>query len=252
MTSPMNMQTKPTLVWSCGGGTQSVAIAALIFTGQLPKPDISIMVDTGRERSSTWRTYREVLKPNLASVGVDLVIVEKAKYAKVDLYTLTGDLVLPVFTETGKMPTFCSNEWKQRVARRYLREQGVEKCEQWLGYSCDELRRMKPSGVTWIRNVYPLIEKKMFREDCRSLVQSLGWFSSRSSCYMCSNMSDKEWLDIKTEDPADFEKACLEEDAVREKDAGFFFHGSRVPLREVVFKDEANYTLFCDSGFCFV
>jgi hypothetical protein len=36
-------------VWSCGGGTQSAAIAALIVSGQMPVPDLSVIVDTERE-----------------------------------------------------------------------------------------------------------------------------------------------------------------------------------------------------------
>ena len=42
-----------TEIWSCGGGTQSGAIAVLIGQGKLPKPDLCFMTDTGREKSST-------------------------------------------------------------------------------------------------------------------------------------------------------------------------------------------------------
>lgn len=44
------MQSEIRDLWSCGGGTQSAAIAALIVRGDLPKPDLSIIVDTERER----------------------------------------------------------------------------------------------------------------------------------------------------------------------------------------------------------
>jgi hypothetical protein len=82
-------------VWSCGGGTQSAAIAALIIQGRIERPAYSVMVDTEREKSSTWRFVDGVLKPRLAEVGVDLVVVSKSKYATVDLNCKT--LVREVF-----------------------------------------------------------------------------------------------------------------------------------------------------------
>ncbi len=66
-----------TAVWSCGGGTDSAAIGAMIVQGTLPKPDLAVIVDTERERSST---------PRLADVGVTIERVPKSAYATVDLW----------------------------------------------------------------------------------------------------------------------------------------------------------------------
>ena len=49
-----------TTVWSYGGGTQTAAIAVLILQGRLPKPDIAVMADTGREIASTWDYLRNL------------------------------------------------------------------------------------------------------------------------------------------------------------------------------------------------
>jgi len=54
-------------VWSCGGGTQSGAIAELIRLGKLPVPDFAFMTNTGRERSSTWPFVDGFIRPALAS-----------------------------------------------------------------------------------------------------------------------------------------------------------------------------------------
>lgn len=242
-------------VWSCGGGTQSAAIAALICTGRLEKPDFALMVDTERERSSTWEYVYSVLIPKLQEVGVHLVIVPKSKYATVDIYTDIGEITLPVFTENGKLPTFCSNEWKQRVARRWLRKQGVEQCQQWIGFSCDELRRVKGSGMKWIQSRFPLIEMRMFRDDCVAFVEKLGWPTPpRSSCWMCPNMGDREWIEIKEKHPADFALAVNLERKIRSSDDGFYLHKQRVPLDLVVLERETNplFDSFCESGQCFV
>jgi hypothetical protein len=60
-----------TTVWSYGGGTQTAAIAVLILQGKLPKPDIAVMADTGREIQSTWDYLYTVVQPALDSIGVD-------------------------------------------------------------------------------------------------------------------------------------------------------------------------------------
>jgi 3'-phosphoadenosine 5'-phosphosulfate sulfotransferase (PAPS reductase)/FAD synthetase len=89
-------------VWSCGGGTQSVAIAALICQGRLPKPDVSVIADTGYEKQSTWDYYESVLKPNLSKVGVDLVRVTRAEWAcdwGKGLFATSGDLLMPAFKQ---------------------------------------------------------------------------------------------------------------------------------------------------------
>lgn len=66
-----------TQIWNNGGGTQSAAIAALIVTGQLPTPDLAVIADTGRERSSTWDYLNAYIAPALASVGVQIHRVDK-------------------------------------------------------------------------------------------------------------------------------------------------------------------------------
>jgi hypothetical protein len=252
-----------TTVWSCGGGTQSAAIAALIVQGKLPKPDLAVMVDTEREKSATWEYADAVLTPNLREVGVTLHRVKKSEFATVDLFSAKGDLLLPVFTSqsgaTGKLPTDCSNEWKARVVQRWLRAQGVQQAEQWIGISVDEMRRMRFSGLGWLRNRYPLIEPEFGltyrRADCVAAVERLGWPTPpRSACWMCPNMGDHEWREMKEHHPQDFAQAVQFEREIRETDPHFWLHESAVPLDQVDFTSQGG--LFddraCASGMCFV
>jgi hypothetical protein len=245
-------------VWSCGGGTQSAAIAALIIQGRLPRPAYSVMVDTEREKSSTWRFVNGVLKPRLAEVGCDLVIVPKSRYATVDLYSGNGDLLLPVYTTqngaVSKMPGYCSNEWKQRVLDRWLREQGVGASQaiQWLGFSTDELRRVRAG-----RYRYPLIyDVPMNRTNCKALVREVfGVEPVRSACWMCPHMRDDEWAEMRDNDPEDFAKACALGAEIHERDPHAYLHRSAQPLVQIA--DQIGATdqmelLGCDSGMCFV
>ena len=107
-----------TQVWSCGGGTQSIAIAGLIVRGCLPKPEVAVIIDTEREKSSTWEYYDSILRPQLALVGIDLVRLQKSRYATVDLWR-NDDILLPVYTNrngAGKLPAYCSGAFSRLLA----------------------------------------------------------------------------------------------------------------------------------------
>ena len=183
-------------VWSSGGGTQSAAIAALICKGEL-RPDISVIVDTEREVQQTWDYHDSVIVPALAKVGVTLHRVPKSKYATVDLYGgKDGDaLLIPAFTnKKGKLPTYCSNEWKSRVVQRFCRDMlpEAEAFTLWLGISRDEFNRMRGEGgegkwTYW----HPLIAKMMNRHDCVSLVKSMGWPPPPGPVVGCVQIRDR-------------------------------------------------------------
>ncbi len=242
-------------VWSCGGGTQSGAIAALIGMGKLPKPDICFMTNTGREKSGTWPFVDGFIRPQLARVGGELRIIQSSDYGGGSLFGgEAGETVMmPGFTnitgQVGKLPPFCSGSWKTDVGERYLRSLGVEKARNWLGISLDEMRRVRKQHRPWLELWYPLIfAVRLFRYQCVELIRSTGWLSSipHSACFMCPNMADAEWIDMKMNWPQDFAAACAVEAEVRLIDSNFFCHPSCVPLAEVDFF--AQTTMFPERG----
>lgn len=249
---------KRTQIWASGGGVQSAAIAALIVQGKL-RPDLAVIVDTGREQSTTWDYMESIVSPALASVGVTLHRVKKAAYATVDLFGgKDGEsLLIPAFTnqsgDIGKLPTFCSNEWKTRVMQRWATDRGVKESTTWIGISVDEMHRMKLSKGKWGYR-HPLIELGMNRGDCEALVKRMGWPKPpRSSCWMCPNHTQEEWRDIKENKPEDWRRAVLFDKYIRIQDANAYVHHDCKPLDQVDLEDQ-NGVLFshCDSGMCFV
>lgn len=245
-----------TSIWSSGGGTQSAAIAALIVRGDLPKPDLAAIVDTGWELSSTWDYHEDVIHQALRVVGVELVKVYAEQYRTVGLYSAKGDILIPAFTDDGgKLPTYCSTEWKQRPLRRWARERypDADYFEVWLGISLDEARRVKPTDKPWLSR-YPIIEKRLTRADCKALVESMGWpRPPRSSCYMCPNHTRAEWDAIWRERPNDWMRACAFEEDMRDQDDSLWLTATRKPLQD--WSDDGQQDLYaglCDSGYCFV
>jgi hypothetical protein len=248
-------------VWSCGGGVQSAAIGALIVQGRLPKPDMAVIIDTNREKTSTWKYLEGTLIPALASVGVEIQRVDSSLFRTVDLWSKAdSSLLLPVFTnlsgEKSKLPAFCSNEWKSRVLSRWLRSIGVDSARSWLGISRDEMSRVRAQRSQWLTVWYPLIfEVPMRRQDCIALVADMGWPEApRSSCWMCPNMRDREWIEMKNSHPEDFTAAVELERTVRERDPAAYLHESLKPLDEVDFSE--NQQSFtdgsCAGGHCWV
>jgi hypothetical protein len=246
-------------VWSSGGGVQSSAIAALICQGKLPKPDLAVMADTGREYSPVWDYMHEHVIPDLRKAGVELHIAGH-ELSTVDLWSGKdgNTLIIPAFTDSsgapGMMPKFCNQEWKVRVVQRFCRQHGIKDADQWIGYTIDEMDRMRVyrDSMPW-QHVYPLIERRLRRSDCFSIICEMGWAEPpRSACWMCPYRSDQEWQLMQEECPSDFEKAKQLEAEVQQVDPNAYLHRSCKPIGEVDFDGEPDlFSKPCNSGMCF-
>lgn len=265
-------------IFSHGGGTQSAAITALIVQGRLPKPDFVCIVDTERERGTTWDYLDAVIRPALRSVGIEVHRIRKSEWGSKpehgnDWLSHNGNTVLlPTFTnqtegDPAKFPGYCSKTWKVETQQRYVRVAlGVPVNEQrnWIGFSCDEipraLRMMKGeayrAGLVWFPLIKGIPHK---REAAIRAVQAMGWPKPpRSACWNCPNQLDDEWLDLKLNAPEEFEAACALEKEVQKVDPFCWFHVSCIPLSEVDFTKPANpsadgdlFDRACSTGGCF-
>ena len=257
---------KPVIL-SYGGGTQSIAICILIAQGRLPKPERIIIADTSRESSETWQYTDRHVSPVLESVNLKVEVAPHS-LATVDLYR-NGDLLIPAFlAPQGAMPGFCSNEWKERVLRRYLRQQGYgpkKPVEKWLGISLDEVGRAKPSCVKWCSNNWPLLyihEPALTRSDCIKIVKEAGLPDPpKSSCWHCPYKRNAQWRNTRDNFPEDWEKAVALDAEIRQnpKFSNVYLHDSRLPLDQADLgqSDTPSDPLMgdvahCDSGYCMV
>lgn len=261
-------------IFSHGGGTQSAAITALIVQGRLPKPDYVCIVDTERERKTTWEYLDAVIRPALRKVGLEVHRIRNAEWGSnpehgKDWLSHNGNTVLlPAFTDhtagsVGKLSGFCSNRWKVETKNRYIREVlGVPTRRQrhWIGFSLDEVRRalrMMNSPEYQAGLIYfPLVHGiPLRREQAIAEVERMGWpRPPRSPCWNCPNQSDVEWRELKKNSPEEFAAACALEKEVQKVDPFCWFHKSCVPLAEVDFTEPED--LFadraCSSGGCFL
>jgi hypothetical protein len=248
-----------TTVLNYGGGRQTVAMCVLITRGVLPRPDVIVMADTGRENPSTWEYLEQHMKPFLAQHGL-AVEVAPHSLATVDLYSGNGDLLLPVFTATGKLRTYCSNEWKRRVVDRYLRSKEIKSGTQWIGFGFEERKRWAGKhGNTdgkWT-TICPLVDLMINTATCLKIIESAGLPEPHhSACWMCPHKRNSEWRHIRDSYPDKWTEACELDTEIRANDeqGGVFLHHDRVPLSQAnIDVDESEGKIQqCTLGVCFV
>lgn len=256
-------------VFSTGGGTQSTAISALIIQGKLPKPDLVVIADTGREMPTTWQYLDAVVRPALKTIGLEVHRVKTSEWvseAARDVFHQNGDLLIPAFSNLNgnpsKLSNFCSNEWKGRCVDRWIKaETGKTRSQykKWIGFSLDETTRVLrmqrgkdyESGLIRFPLVYDVPTK---RQAAIRLVEKMGWPKPpRSRCWMCPNQSDHEWAEVQTDYPELFDEAIKLDESIRERDENAYLHSAIKPLRDAdLSKPDDLFSGSCPSGECFL
>ena len=133
-----------------------------------------------------------------------------------------------------------------------------------MGISLDEVFRQKPNRLPYIENQWPLIEKKLRREDCVKWMESYGYGKPpRSACTFCPFHNDKEWQQIK-ENKAEWDEVVRMDRAIRDQERHkntdneytadeLFLHRSCQPIDEVDFDKSTNQLDFFNEeceGMC--
>ena len=243
---------------SLGAGVQSSAMALMAAHKEItPMPEAAIFADTQAEPQSVydWLEWLEkqlpfpVYKVTAGDLWQDSLKMKTSKEGK--RYTKT---LIPFFTFNeadgqGKIPyRTCTADYKVVPLLKKAKElAGVKRGEknkvvtQWIGISLDESRRMKPSREKWSKHRWPLIEMRMTRQACKDWMQAKGYPEPpRSACVFCPFHSNKEWQRLKTQEPAEFERAVQFEKELQETKAATdnmhstpYLHRSCQPIDQV-------------------
>jgi len=277
LTRPDRPSEEPTHIISLGAGVQSSTMALMAAAGEIePLPVAAIFADTQSEPSSVyrWLDWLEQRLPfpvhrvTAGNLAADTLKIMAPKEGGPGYIRNT----IPAFTvgqrgEPGMLLRKCTRDYKidpiRRCARQIMREAGARRVVQWIGISMDEVQRMRPSGVKYVENRYPLIDLRMSRSQCLEWMSKHGYPEPpRSACTFCPYHSDRQWQRIKIEEPEEFAKAvAFERDwqAAVEADRGpsqlrgkLFLHRSRVPLDQAFFVDDRQIEMFNDEcgGVC--
>lgn len=120
----------------------------------------------------------------------------------------------------------CTVEYKITQIIREIRErEGLKrfnhkqhKINMYIGFSVDEMYRLKPSITPYINNVYPLYEAGLSKIDCIAYVErELGFKPKSSVCNMCYANRFDTIYDIYKNDKVSWEKLLVLDYAMEHK-----------------------------------
>ena len=195
------METKHVL--SFGGGVNSIALMIVLLREGLPL-DEAVFADTGGEVPETYE-YLDIAREYLADYEVHLTIVSKRGRS---LYETAWDRrVFP-----SAIWRWSTRDYKVTPIQRHYRTLNAH-VNQYLAIAWDEIHRMKDSRVDYVTNLYPLIDRRLTRADCVTIIEEAGLpIPQRSSCFFCPFNSLDRWRWLYERHPDLFEKAiALEE-----------------------------------------
>lgn len=218
----------PLRVLSLGAGVQSTTLLLMMLHGEIPKADHVIFADTGWEPKNVYK-HLEYLKGLMVEAGMPFHTVSKGnirsdflsdskRYASMPLHLIGED------GKSGLVRRQCTAEYKIGPLMKKQRElAGLKpggRCKEHrittvIGISWDEVQRIKDPQFPWIKHDYPLIDRRLTREDCLKWCADKGYaVPPRSACVGCPFKSAKEWRALK-EMPEEWADAVEFDEALR-------------------------------------
>lgn len=247
----------PLRIISLGAGVQSTALALMAAHGEIgPMPDGAIFADTQDEPREVYEHLRWLMSPNVLPFPVHVVSAGKLSER---LKAGDEEARIPCFVGAGGLSKRqCTKNYKLRVIRRKIRELlGVSargyipagRVESWIGISTDESIRKKPSGLAFLLNRHPLIEKWLSRADCKVWLSANGYpIPPKSACIECAFQGNAGWRK-RAADPEQWAEVTaldrwlrLPPQVLRFR-GDLFLHHSRKPLEDADLS-EAELPLF--------
>jgi hypothetical protein len=234
-------------VISYGGGVQSTALVVLAVSEGWDVDEI-VHVDLVDAESPATREYVRYFREWLwREYGRDITVIGRNMYRDM--------LDNPAFTPVpwrGKRERFmlsrqCTRQYKVQPLQRYLYDKYDGRVGLMLGISVDEYHRMRDSSAARIEHVYPLVDRRLTRWQCRDIIERAGlavpW---KSSCWFCPYRSVRSQWALVQRYPDLAGMASLLEDRInaeRRRRGQDEIAVLRVDM-------SAEQEDFCEAGFC--
>ena len=218
-----NRDVRRVLAWGCGAPSTTLAVMAAL--GDLEPLDLVLHADTQFEQARTME-MRDWYAGWLRGKGLRVEIVTAGSVWE---QGATEHIHIPFWTETGgPLQRQCTRHFKVMPSRHFLRRWAgclpdrpphpkPGAYEQWFGFTWDEWHRMFSSDVQYIVNEFPLVRRKMHRQDCLDYLRSHGLpVPIGSACIGCPYRSPSSWIDMRDNAPEDFAIAVQFDEENRE------------------------------------
>ncbi|MFS8369416.1 hypothetical protein [Acetobacter indonesiensis] len=241
---------------SLGAGIQSTTLALMAAHGLIdPMPDCAIFADTHAEPTEVYQHIEWLSSSNVLPFPVHVVdggnlredLIQGLDSPKSRRFASIPYFIRNADGSTGIGVRGCTLRYKiEPLMQAHRKLLGFAKgknirpdsVEVWIGISRDEMYRIKEAKARWQTNRFPLIEKRMTRQDCITWLRENDYpIPTRSACAFCPYHSDAEWKRIRRDDPAAWQNAVDLDRAIRERgNLGLhgtpYLHRSLKPLSE--------------------
>lgn len=277
-------------VLSFSAGTGSSSLAEMILNGDYVvtgHPLLVLNADPGMENSHTY-DYVASYRQRFEAAGIPFITVKRNLYQEIIDLKASGKTRFdtpPLWTRNritgkkGRLKQGCTQAYKiapmDRAMRAWMhdnlgisrvsRNLGHRIVRKLIGFSQDEWMRIKEAKQKYVYFEYPLVDRRMTKADLVGYFLKLGRpLPPRSVCNGCYANDVAYLRDMHDNRPADYEQACLVDEAVRDLrcigvEDECFVSSTLIPLRELaargfilpakVVEQDAEA---CHSGHCFV
>jgi hypothetical protein len=237
----------PTVV-SYGGGIQSTALVVLAMRERWAIDEI-VHVDLVDAESPCTREYVDYFRRWLRDgYGRDITVIERNMYQ--DMLDNPGFTPVPWRARDGSfmLSRQCTRQYKVAPLQRYLYDRYPGDCIRlMLGISVDEFHRMRDSSAARIEHVYPLVDARLTRWQCREIIERAGLaVPSKSSCWFCPYRSSASQLALVRHYPRLREMARALEDRINAERR----RRGRDEIVVLRSDTEVEQGDFCEAGYC--
>ena len=179
---------------SFGGGVQTTAMLLM------PNRDFDAVVfaDTGGEMPETYSYIIAITRPYVEKeLGIPFVSVKASIEVGGTMQGTLEDYCLASKKTPSMQMRWCTDRWKIRPIRKWVKEEFGAPATALMGISVDEAHRVHDPHWSEYTFSYPLIERRITREECRRIIRSHGWpLPPKSGCFYCPFQSPKRWKDL--------------------------------------------------------
>jgi hypothetical protein len=193
-----------------------------------------------------------ILEGTVGCLGDDLsrgVHSTGQRFASIPAYTSPVEGVLGGMTQRQ-----CTREYKVEVVNQIIRRDilGLQprkqvpketKIVQSFGLSWDEIPRIirtkeRVNACGWSEPEFVLYDLMLERVDCKAFLSSIGMIAPRSACVYCPFRSNREWRELRDNDPKGWQRAIFIDASLRVPgaicnrglDQSLYVHRSCLPL----------------------
>lgn len=252
----------PIRVLSFGAGVQSSTLLRMAIAEEIEPVQHAIFADTGWEPRPVYE-HMQAMRELAEDAGIQFHVVSAGNIRDDVLNPQKRFASMPVHVinikgQAAMARRQCTTEYKlQPLLAKERQIAGLNKGQRCtehritsvIGISWDEAQRMKDPLFPWIKNEYPLVDRRITRFDClkyhedRSIARP-----PRSACIGCPYHSDLEWREMKANDLESWNDAVEFDQAIRQRpevaerlfQGRAYLHRKRIPLSEVDLTTETD------------